>query len=89
MIGFYRDVLGLRVTKQATIRGPWIEAVTGLADVEADVAFLESPTGPAIELLYYRTPRGSRPGRTGPVPTRRVFVTSRFGCKTSRPWWRP
>jgi catechol 2,3-dioxygenase-like lactoylglutathione lyase family enzyme len=65
MIRFYREVLGLRVTKQATIRGPWIEAVTGLADVEADVAFLESPTGPAIELLHYRTPRGARPAALG------------------------
>jgi catechol 2,3-dioxygenase-like lactoylglutathione lyase family enzyme len=65
MINFYRDVLGLRVTKQATIRGPWIEAVTGLADVEADVAFLELPDGPAIELLHYRTPRGERPAGLG------------------------
>ena len=27
MLAFYRDLLGLRLTKQATIRGPWIEAV--------------------------------------------------------------
>jgi catechol 2,3-dioxygenase-like lactoylglutathione lyase family enzyme len=60
MIRFYRDVLGMRVTKQATIAGPWIETVTGLADVEADVAFLEMPEGPTIELLYYRTPQGKR-----------------------------
>jgi catechol 2,3-dioxygenase-like lactoylglutathione lyase family enzyme len=65
MICFYRDVLGLRLSRQATIRGPWIEAVTGLADVEADVAFLELPTGPVIELLHYRTPRGSRPADLG------------------------
>ena len=65
MICFYRDILGLRVTKQATIRGRWIEAVTGLADVEADVAFLESPSGPAIELLHYRTPGGRRPAGLG------------------------
>ena len=35
MLAFYRDLLGLRLTKQATIRGPWIEAVTGLAHGEA------------------------------------------------------
>jgi methylmalonyl-CoA/ethylmalonyl-CoA epimerase len=65
MIGFYRDILGLEVTRQATIRGSWIEAVTGLADVEADVVFLEMPEGPSIELLRYRTPRGSQPSDLG------------------------
>jgi catechol 2,3-dioxygenase-like lactoylglutathione lyase family enzyme len=61
MIVFYRDLLGLRLTKQATIRGAWIEAVTGLPPVEADVAFLEPTAGPGIELLHYRTPDGFRP----------------------------
>ena len=61
MIAFYRDVLGLRLTKQATIGGPWIDAVTGLAQVTADVAFVEMPAGPAIELICYRTPAGVRP----------------------------
>ncbi len=61
MVAFYQEVLGLRVTKQATIRGPWIEAVTGLRHVEAEVAFLELPSGPSIELLRYRTPAGERP----------------------------
>ena len=61
MIGFYRDVLGLRLTKQATIMGEWIDAVTGLPQVEADVAFLQAASGPAIELIHYRTPGGSRP----------------------------
>jgi glyoxylase I family protein len=61
MLSFYRDLLGLRLTKQATIRGSWIEAVTGLAPVEADVAFLEAPAGPGIELLRYRTPDIPRP----------------------------
>ena len=65
MIRFYRDVLGLRLTKQATIRGKWIDAVTGLADVVADVAFLEISHGPGIELLRYRTPQGPRPAGLG------------------------
>jgi catechol 2,3-dioxygenase-like lactoylglutathione lyase family enzyme len=60
-IAFYRDVLGLRLTKQATIGGPWIDAVTGLRDVTADVAFVELPAGPAIELICYRAPAGARP----------------------------
>jgi catechol 2,3-dioxygenase-like lactoylglutathione lyase family enzyme len=62
MVTFYRDLLGLRLTKQATIRGAWIEAATGLAQAEADVVFLEASAGPAIELLRYRTPEGLRPG---------------------------
>jgi catechol 2,3-dioxygenase-like lactoylglutathione lyase family enzyme len=61
MIRFYRDVLGLRLTREATIRGSWIDAVTGLSGVEADVAFLAMPSGPTIELLHYRTPPGKRP----------------------------
>jgi catechol 2,3-dioxygenase-like lactoylglutathione lyase family enzyme len=65
MIHFYCDVLGLRLTRQVTISGKWIDDVTGLPHVEADVAFLEPPSGPSIELLHYRTPRGRRPGGSG------------------------
>jgi catechol 2,3-dioxygenase-like lactoylglutathione lyase family enzyme len=65
MIQFYRDVLGLRLARQVTISGPWIDAVTGLEKVEADVAFLELPDGPSIELLHYRTPAGRRPDGLG------------------------
>jgi glyoxylase I family protein len=65
MIRFYRDVLGLQLTRQVTIGGPWIDAVTGLAGAEADVAFLELPSGPSIELLHYRTPKGKRPNGQG------------------------
>ena len=76
MIRFYRDVLGLRLTREDTIGGPWIDAVTGLARVEADVAFLDLPNGPRIELLHYRTPQGERPaGPSAPnVPGLRHFA---------------
>jgi catechol 2,3-dioxygenase-like lactoylglutathione lyase family enzyme len=66
MIAFYRDVFGLRLTKQATIRGEWISAVTGLDNVVADVAFLELPTGPSIELLHYQSPASTMAGPTPP-----------------------
>lgn len=66
MIAFYRDGLGLRLTKQATISGAWISAVTGLADVVADVAFLEPASGPGIELLRYQTPPGAATAPTLP-----------------------
>ncbi len=60
MIDFYCGVLGMRLARQVTIGGPWIDAVTGLKDVKADVAFLEAPSGPTIELLYFHRPQGSR-----------------------------
>jgi catechol 2,3-dioxygenase-like lactoylglutathione lyase family enzyme len=69
-IAFYRDILGLRLTKQATIRGPWISVVTGLADVVAEVAFLEPPSGPGIELLRYQTPEGACPEGLGEPNTK-------------------
>jgi catechol 2,3-dioxygenase-like lactoylglutathione lyase family enzyme len=56
MIAFYRDVLGIKLARQVTIDGPWIDDVTGLSGVRADVAFLEVAAGPKIELLYYYSP---------------------------------
>ena len=70
MIAFYRDVLGLRLTKQATIRGGWIDVVTGLEQVAAEVAFLEFPDGPGIELLRYQSPAGASPAGLGEPNTR-------------------
>jgi catechol 2,3-dioxygenase-like lactoylglutathione lyase family enzyme len=61
MTAFYRDVLGLAVTKRATISGEWIGAVVGLGDVEADVVYLDFPAGPRIELLRYKRPQLGRP----------------------------
>ena len=64
MTVFYRDVLGLRVTKEVRISGPWIARVVGLAegaDVEADVVYLDFPAGPRIELIRYHRPAGSHP----------------------------
>jgi catechol 2,3-dioxygenase-like lactoylglutathione lyase family enzyme len=70
MVAFYRDVLGMRLTKQAVISGPWIDAVTGLSPVEAEVVFLEAPSGPGIELIRYRRPAGSFPDDLGRPNTR-------------------
>lgn len=60
MVAFYQDLLGLRLTKRASISGQWIEALTGFEKVEADVAYLEPSTGAGMELIQYRTPVGSR-----------------------------
>ena len=56
MIAFYRDVLGMTLAREVSIDGPWVDDVTGLSDVRADVAFLAATGGPTIELLFYRSP---------------------------------
>jgi len=61
MIAFYRGQLGLRVTKEVTIRGDWVEATVRLKDVLADVVYLEGTTGARLELIKYRFPDGGRP----------------------------
>jgi len=65
MTAFYRDVLGLRVSREVTIRGDWIQAITGLENVEADVVYLEAEDGLPLELIAYRTPRGAHPPGLG------------------------
>lgn len=61
MVRFYRDVLGMAVTKRATITGDWIEQVVGLKDVEAHVVYLDLPAGPRLELIQYVRPVGTEP----------------------------
>ncbi|NLS91843.1 MAG: hypothetical protein GXX96_06640 [Planctomycetaceae bacterium] len=61
MTAFYRDAVGLKVTREVTIQGDWIEAITGMPGVVADVVYLEPATGPPLELIAYRCPEGPRP----------------------------
>ncbi len=57
MRAFYRDVLGLKVTKEVSIRGAWIDRTVGLEGVDADVVYLEAVGGGTrIELIAYRSP---------------------------------
>lgn len=65
MTAFYRDVLGLKVTKEVRIHGEWIDEVVGLKNVEADVVYLDAPAGPRVELIQYLTPRGELPEGIG------------------------
>ena len=65
MTAFYRGVLGLRVSNEATISGAWVESVVGLEGVEAKVVYLELPEGPRIELIRYVSPAGERPPTIG------------------------
>jgi catechol 2,3-dioxygenase-like lactoylglutathione lyase family enzyme len=61
MVAFYRDVLGLKLTKQVTISGEWVASVVGLPDVHADVVYLDFESGPRIELIRYNRPGEPRP----------------------------
>src|SRR5215207_6981757 len=61
MTAFYVDVLGLKITKRATITGEWISRVVGLNDAHGDVVYLDFPSGPRIELIKYNRPALHRP----------------------------
>jgi catechol 2,3-dioxygenase-like lactoylglutathione lyase family enzyme len=61
MVAFYRDVLGLNMTKQVMISGEWIDRVVGLAGALGEVVYLELPEGPRVELIRYRSPEAAQP----------------------------
>ena len=57
---FYTELLGFKEISRAHLAGEWIELVTGLKGVEADVLYVVAPSGePRLELLCYRSPRGA------------------------------
>jgi catechol 2,3-dioxygenase-like lactoylglutathione lyase family enzyme len=67
MVRFYTVVMGMRLTKHVNIGGKWIDEVVGLEGVEAEVVYLELPTGPRLELIRYMQPAGEmNPGRDRP-----------------------
>ena len=58
-LGFYRDLLGMRVTYETLLEGEWIGAIVGLPGVRARCVFLQpSGGGCRLELLQYEAPRG-------------------------------
>jgi catechol 2,3-dioxygenase-like lactoylglutathione lyase family enzyme len=61
MTRFYEAMLGLKVTKHVTISGEWVDQTVGLNGVNADVVYLDPPSGPRIELIRYRAPEASAP----------------------------
>jgi catechol 2,3-dioxygenase-like lactoylglutathione lyase family enzyme len=65
MIRFYESLLGLKLTRQVTISGEWIERVVGLKDVVAEVVYLDFSSGPRIELICYQHPSRERPKGAG------------------------
>ena len=71
MTSFYRDVLGMDVTKTATISGDWVDYVVGLKGVSAVVVYLELSGSTRLELIDYHSPdtidssNRNRPHATG------------------------
>jgi catechol 2,3-dioxygenase-like lactoylglutathione lyase family enzyme len=65
MTAFYRDLLGLKVTKEVTISGRWVDEVVGLEGAIGDVIYLELQGGARIELIRYRQPAGANPANLG------------------------
>ena len=65
MTAFYRDVLGLSVSKEVSIRGDWIDRVVGLDGAVGEVVYLECLSGPRVELIKYVAPDGDRPEGLG------------------------
>jgi len=69
MMAFYRDALGLNVTKEVTISGDWVDRVVGLTGAKGDVVYLDLPSGPRVELLRYQSPIAGRPEGLGAANT--------------------
>jgi len=56
-VRFYTELLDFRVTNRATLQGNWIDSITGLSGIRADVVFLEPPQGGTrLEILQYHNP---------------------------------
>jgi catechol 2,3-dioxygenase-like lactoylglutathione lyase family enzyme len=65
-IAFYRDLLGLELVTQWDSSQPYLKTVVGYPDAELRIALLRLPksgagvSGHHLELLEYRSPRGTR-----------------------------
>lgn len=59
-LGFYRDLLGLRVLAESTHSDSDTAALLGLDSVELRIADLDSGDGRVVELIEYWRPRGTR-----------------------------
>jgi catechol 2,3-dioxygenase-like lactoylglutathione lyase family enzyme len=66
-IEFFRE-LGLELEGQATIDGDWAERVTGLRDMQVEVAMMRTPDGHSrLELSRFVTPPAVADHRNAPV----------------------
>jgi catechol 2,3-dioxygenase-like lactoylglutathione lyase family enzyme len=58
-LGFYRDLLGLRVTDEGEDEGRELDAISGLRGVRMRYAELDLGGGQLLEMIEYRTPEGA------------------------------
>jgi lactoylglutathione lyase len=58
-LGFYRDLLGLRVTDEGESDGPELGAITGLTGIRMRYAELDLGAGQLLEILEFVTPAGT------------------------------
>jgi catechol 2,3-dioxygenase-like lactoylglutathione lyase family enzyme len=59
-LGFYRDLLGLRVRDRVKHDPAMLSRLGGPADAEASAAVLEAPDGTEIEVACFARPEGKR-----------------------------
>lgn len=57
-LGFYRDLLGLRVTDAGEDEGPELDAIVGLTGVRMHYAELDLGAGQLLEVIEYLAPVG-------------------------------
>ena len=65
-LGFYRDLLGLRVTDQGESDGPELEAITGLTGIRMRYAELDLGGAQLLEIVEFVSPPARR-WRSGPA----------------------
>jgi len=65
LAAFYTRALGLKISRQVRISGEWIDRTVKLNGVDADVIYLELPSGPRLELIQFARPIGTRPAALG------------------------
>lgn len=58
-LGFYRDLLGLRVTDEGEDEGPEVSAIVGLNGVRMRYAELDLGAGRLLEVIEYLAPEGA------------------------------
>ncbi len=59
-LGFYRDLLGLRVIADSTATASEVAELLGLDSVQLRIADLDSGDGRVVELIEYLQPKGRR-----------------------------
>jgi catechol 2,3-dioxygenase-like lactoylglutathione lyase family enzyme len=60
-LGFYRDLLGMRIVGESENYGTEQEHLNNVFGARLRITSLRSATGPGVELLEYLTPRDGRP----------------------------